>query len=559
MGEAANVLRRHPEIAIFVAVALGYWVGRLRFGSFSIGTVTATLLIGVILGQLGIVVSPIVKTIFFDMFIFVVGYRVGPQFFRGLRRDALPQLTLTLILCGSVLAVACLTSWLFGYNPGVAAGLVAGASTESATLGSATDAINQLAVSADEKKAMLDAMPVAYAITYLFGTAGVAWWLSKIGPKILGVDLRSVCAELEKSMGQGDSFGEGIQSGYRPTVLRALRVENPQFAERTVDELEQRFNQHLVIERVRSSSGSIAESAPDLVVHHGDVIVVGIDVAVLFDESMRIGTEVHDAELLNIPIATRDVVITHAPLHGWTIGELALKYGRGVRGRRLVRLGQELPYTRETRVERGDTLTIVGHQRDVERVAKIAGYVDEPSPTTDLTFVGVGMALGALIGLPALLVGGVEISLTTSGGVLILGLVFGWLRARYPVFGRFPEPALWIFDVLGLNTFMAVVGISTGAAFLSGLLNDGLALFLAGIGVTLVPHTLTILAGKYFLRMHPGILLGVCTGAGTCTAALAAVKDEAKSKVPALGYTVPYAVGNILLTAWGPVIVALLG
>jgi putative transport protein len=218
-----------------------------------------------------------------------------------------------------------------------------------------------------------------------------------------------------------------------------------------------------------------------------------------------------------------------------------------------------MPYTPETRVERGDTLTIIGHQRDVERVGKIVGYIDEPSPATDLTFVAAGMALGALVGLPALLVGGIEISLTTAGGILILGLVFGWLRARYPVFGRFPEPALWIFDVVGLNAFMAVVGIGTGAAFVRGLVDNGPVLFVAGIVVILVPHTLTMLVGKHLFQMHPGILLGVCTGAGTCTAALAAVKEEAKSKIPALGYTVPYAVGNILLTAWGPVIVGILG
>jgi putative transport protein len=559
MNDAADVLRRHPEIAIFLAVALGYYVGRLKIGSFSLGTVAATLLIGVALGQLKIVIDPIVKTVFFDMFIFVVGYRVGPQFFRSLRGDAFPQGTLTLVLCGSVLGMACATVWLLGYDAGTAAGLVAGASTESATLGSATDAINRLNVSAEEKKAMLDSMPVAYAVTYLFGTAGVVWWLSKIGPKILGVDLAAACAELEKSMGQGSSLGEGIQSGYRPTTLRALRVENPQFAGITVAELERKFGRKLVIGRVRRASGGIVEAAPDLVINAGDVIAAGMDVTALFDESMRIGTEVHDPELLDIPVATRDIVITRKSLEGRKLAELALEYGHGVRGRRLVRLGQEVPYTPETRIERGDTLTIYGHQRDVERVAKVAGYLDEPSPVTDLSFVAVGMALGALIGLPALLVGGIEITLTTSGGILILGLIFGWLRARYPVFGRFPEPALWIFDVVGLNTFMAVVGIGAGAAFVHGLLEKGPILFLAGIAVTIVPHTVTILVGKYVFDMHPGILLGACTGAGTCTAALAAVKEEAKSKIPALGYTVPYAIGNILLTAWGPVIVALMG
>jgi putative transport protein len=152
----------------------------------------------------------------------------------------------------------------------------------------------------------------------------------------------------------------------------------------------------------------------------------------------------------------------------------------------------------------------------------------------------------------------IPLTLTASGGALVMGLIFGWLRSIYPVFGRIPEPAIWIFDTLGLCVFISVVGLSAGPSFVSGLQTTGISLAFVGLFSALLPHTLAILFGYYVLKMNPLILLGVCAGAGTITAALRAVQDEAKSNIPALGYTVPYAIGNILLTAWGPVLVVMM-
>jgi putative transport protein len=175
-----------------------------------------------------------------------------------------------------------------------------------------------------------------------------------------------------------------------------------------------------------------------------------------------------------------------------------------------------------------------------------------------MIFVGLGIFLGGLVGLLTLVVGGLPLTLTASGGALIMGLVFGWLRAVHPTFGRIPEPAMWVFDTVGLTVFIGVVGLSAGPSFVSGLQKSGASLIVVGLVVAVLPHITAILFGRYVLRMDPLILLGACAGAGTITAALRALQEESQSKVPALGYTVPYAVGNILLTAWGPVIVALL-
>jgi putative transport protein len=217
-----------------------------------------------------------------------------------------------------------------------------------------------------------------------------------------------------------------------------------------------------------------------------------------------------------------------------------------------------MPFTPETRIDRGDVLSLVGGQADIERAAKMLGYPDRPTITTDMVFVGLGIFLGGLVGLLTVTIGGLPITLTASGGALIMGLVFGYLRAVRPTFGRIPEPAMWVFDTVGLTVFIGVVGLGAGPSFVSGLQKSGVSLVLVGLVAAVLPHIVAILFGRYVLRMNPVILLGACSGAGTVTAALRALQEEAQSRLPALGYTVPYALGNILLTAWGPVIVALL-
>jgi putative transport protein len=293
------------------------------------------------------------------------------------------------------------------------------------------------------------------------------------------------------------------------------------------------------------------------------VIAVATREEVLVERGNLIGPEVDDKALLDFPVELLDVVLTNKALVNKTLADLVKlepwrAQFRGVFLRKLTRAGEEMPVTTTTEVERGDLLSLVGAKRDVERAAAVIGYADWPSSATDMVFVGMGIFIGGLVGLLSVTIAGLPITLTASGGALIMGLVFGWLRSVFPAFGRIPEAAMWVFDMVGLSVFIAVVGLSAGPSFIAGLQKSGISLLLVGLVAAVLPHTLAILFGRYVLKMNPLILLGACSGAGTMTAALRAIQDEAQSKLPALGYTVPYAVGNIVLTAWGPVIVALM-
>jgi putative transport protein len=559
MDYFVKALQGHPELAIFLVLAMGFFIGRMKIGSFSLGTVVGTLLAGVLIGQLDIKVPVIVKNIFFDLFLFTTGYKVGPQFFRGLKKDALPQLAVTVVLCVTCLLSAFTVSKFLGYDMGTAAGLLAGAFTESTVIGTAGDAINRLNIPDMEKIRLINNIPVAYAVTYLIGTAFVVWFLPAIGPRLMRVNLREEGKKLQAKISGAEEPEPGIHSSFQTFGVRAYRVTNEKLVNKTVGEIEAMPKEaRIFILRVRHE-GLIVEAEPSTVIHHGDVVAVITRTEMLMARGTEIGPEVEDKALVDFPASLLDVVVTNKAIVQKTLKELAAsEFTRGVFLRKLLRVGEPIPLNWETRVDRGDVMSLVGAKPDVERAAKEIGYADRPTNATDMIFVGLGIVLGGFVGLLTVMVGGLPLTLTASGGALVMGLIFGWLRSVRPTFGRIPEPAMWIFDTVGLTTFMAVVGLGAGPSFVSGLQKSGVSLVFVGLVVAVLPHITAILFGRYVLRMNPLILLGACSGAGTITAALRAVQDESQSKLPALGYTVPYAIGNILLTAWGPVIVAMM-
>ena len=561
MAWLQGILQAHPEIAFFLVLGLGYLFGKLTLGSFKLGAVTGTLLAGVLVGQMGITVPNEVKQCFFLLFLFAIGFRTGPQFFRGLRSDGLQHAALAAIVAVTGLLVAWVVAGLFGYDAGTSAGLVAGSLTESATIGTAMDAISRLDLPEAERLALNNNIPVAFAVTYLVGVIGAAWVLSQLAPKLMRVDLAEECRRLEEQM-TGDVTDE--VSARREFELRAYAVDpgSPWIGRSVADVEESAGGARVFVERIRSR-GQIVDADRSYVLRARDTLAVTaprttlVEVLEAPDSGLR---EVDDRDLLDLTNDVVDLVITSEAIDGRTLREIGREEAtRGVFLRRITRGGTLIGFLPDTVVNRGDVLTIAGSASRVARAIEHMGVADRPSEVTDMFVVATGIVAGALIGLPALHVRGVEIGLSLPVGVLLGGLVCGWLRSIRPRwFGRIPNPTLWIFESIGLTGFVAVVGLNAGPDFVAGLKASGVSLVLAGAITISVALLVGVVAGRWLFKMHPGVLLGVCAGGCTATPALAAVQEVARSSVPSIGYGVAYAVGNVFLAIWGTVIVLLM-
>lgn len=560
-----HLLRQHSELAIFLTIAAGFWIGKIKVGQFSLGIVTSVLLVGVLVGQLDITIEEPVKSVFFLLFLFAIGYKVGPQFFRGLKKDGLPQVGFAVLMCVGCLVITWILALIMGYNAGEAAGLLAGAQTISAVIGVADDTINGLNISTEQKNNMINIIPVAYAVTYIYGTAGSAWVLSSLGPKMLGglEKVKAACKELEAKMGTSEADEPGFEHARRPVVFRAYTIENNWFGNgKTVEQLESYFisqGKRLFVERMRHNHTIINEILPGQLLQKGDEVVLSGRREFAIGEEDWIGEEVIDPQLLDFPVEVLPVMIHKKPYANQKLEFIRKQpFMHGVSVRRIKRAGIDIPVFAQTMVDSGDTLELVGLKKEVETAAKQLGYIDRPTNATDMVFVGIGILIGGVIGALAIHIGGVPISLSTSGGTLIAGLVFGWLRSKHPTFGQIPESSLWVLNNVGLNMFIAVVGISAGPSFIQGLKEVGPMLFIIGILATSLPLLLGLILARYVFHFHPALALGCTAGARTTTAALGAIQEAVGSETPSLGYTVTYAVGNTLLIIWGVVIVLLM-
>ena len=552
----ADTLRAHPELAIFVALAVGFWIGPKKIGGFNLGNVTATLLAAVLIGQMGIEIPGPIKSTFFMLFLFAVGYGVGPQFFAGLGKDGLKQVLFSVIVLVFCLIVPFICAKLAGLDVGYAAGFFAGSQTTSAAIGVATDQINRLGLSAEEAKAYADAIPIAYAVTYIFGTIGSAIILAQIGPKMIGIDLAKECADYEVSMGGVSGQDAGVFSAYRNIEARAYKVVAGDLTGKPVLDLFPGIR--VFVERVRRGD-EIIEADQTTVLEAGDIVVISGARAVLVDKVEPVMPEVDDRGLMDIPVEQVDVFVRSKNYAGNTLRELAEDpLTRGIYLRKILRNLVEIPILPETEILRGDVLTVQGSRLHVEALILAIGHADRPAEATDLKVVAAGIVVGGLVGALSVTVAGIPIGLSTSGGALLAGLLLGYFRAVRPTFGSIPGPALWLLNTLGLNVFIAIVGINAAPGFVAGLQEVGISLFLWGAVATSVPMILAVLLGHHVFKFHPAILFGVCAGVRTTTAALGMIQEKARSKVPALGYGMPYAIGQMALTIFGMIIVLMM-
>ncbi|MCK4788115.1 MAG: aspartate-alanine antiporter [Desulfobacteraceae bacterium] len=555
MQAMVDIFRNYPQIVIFLAIAIGYFIGKIRIFGFNLGSTAGVLLAALVLGQMDIKVDPLLKSVGFALFIFAIGYRVGPQFFGALKKEGLHYIWLSMVVALTGLATAITLGKLFGFDSGTTAGLLGGAMTQSSVIGTADGAINGLQISAAAKATLDSNVAIAYAITYIFGVAGLIVFF-KLIPRLLKIDLKKEARELELKMSGGEQVLESPElfSWYKRLSLRAYKVQNNDLAGKMVRQLEAMFPGKVTIEKIKHGD-QVIDPEPDTILQIGDeVAVIGDHRGMLLTEKI-IGPEIDDSSLENIVGEIVEVCVLKKQVCGKTLGEISQKFGHGCFLKKISRQEHELPLTKDTVVEKCDILQLAGSKKDVDYFIASVGYPERSTSTTDLIMVGLGCVLGILLGLIIVPILGIPITLGIGGGILVSGLIFGWLRAKHPTFGRIPSGAQWIFTDLGLNLFIACVGLTAGPQAIHALQTTGGSIFIAGVILSLLPIIVGLIFGRLVLKLNPVLLFGALTGAGTVTPALNALKEVSDSSTPALGYAVPYAFGNVILTIWGTIIV----
>ncbi|MBD5265471.1 MAG: aspartate-alanine antiporter [Bacteroides sp.] len=559
-----DILREYPTLAVFLTVGLGFLLGRLRFGSFSLGSVTAVLLVGVLVGQLDIPMSGPLKTVFFMMFLFSIGYSVGPEFFKSLRGMGLKQVLFAVLMSMCCFLVTVALAYIFGYTKGETVGLFSGSQTCSSLIGVGSEAIGKLPLDPADKEAQISIIPVCYAVTYIFGTLGTVIILGNFGPKLLGgIDkVRLEAGELEKSLDNKSWAADPAKfNAHRGISFRSYKLTDRAFRKGlSVADTEALFashNIHVYIGRVQQDGRIFTPDPTDMLYCGDQVVICGVRKSMVKVEHY-VGPEVDNRRLLTYPVERVPVRVASRNVAGHPLGDLlSASFMRGVSVRRILRDGKETALKHADNLEKGDTVVLIGDSTAVRDAGKEIGHADRPTTSSDLMFLGLAIFIGGFLGALTIWVGGVPVSFGTSGGALLAGIFFGWLRSRRPTFGQIPASALWLMNNLGLNVFIAVVGIEAAPSFVAGLRDVGWMLFVAGAIGTMIPLFIGLWMGHKVFKFNPAITLGCCAGTRTCTASLGAVQDAIGSTVPTIGYTVTYAVSNILLVVWGMVTVML--
>lgn len=549
--------QKTPMAALFLSLAIGYWIGKIRIGNFQLGGMAGTLLVAIVVGQVGVPVDPVVKDMMFALFIYATGYVSGPQFFSSLNRKTLSQLHLALISAIAIFGYIFVMSKGMDFDKGTAAGLLSGAITESAAIGTAGEALQRLGLGADKIKELQANIGVTYAISYLFGMLTVIFFSSRVAPRLLGIDLKKEARKLEATLGgTGTKLGPGQFEALGDIQTRAYEVQAGEAVGMTVGDLQDRFG--VKVEQAAHLEKRI-EVTLDLALKTGYRLALQGSLGKVFKAGGFVGRETTNLSALGFIDEERDVVVTRKDLRGKTLVQardiLSLRQRYGVKVTRLHRLDQEIEMYPQTQLQTGDVAHLIGAAEEVEKAAKEIGYSLVPSKAVDYVYLGLGVLVGILVGMITVSVAGVPVGLGTGGGCLISGLIFGWLRSKHQTFGNLPASTAQYLRDFGLAVFIASVGLSTGPQALAQIKQYGITLPVIGMGAALFACLVNVFYGRFVLKMNPVILCGAITGNLTTTAALNSVIDTADSSTPVLGYTVSYAISNVLLTFLGPVLV----
>ena len=556
-----NVLHRlvtaEPLLALFVTIALGYLVGKIKIGSFVLGGIAGTLLVGVIIGQLGVNIDSGIKNIFFALFIYAVGYQGGPQFFHALNRRSLNQLASAFVMCFVGLLCVLAAAWMFGLDRGMAAGLAAGGLTQSAIIGTAGDAITKLGLSPELTKTMQTNVAVGYAVCYIFGSLGpiimVSWFL----PLIMKWNIRQEAVKLAKLLSGGHAeLDPGQFNAARQISTRIYEIAaGSEAAGKTALSIDQALSNASVEAVYRE--GKALDLTDTTVIQVGDRVAITGVIGVMESACSLLGREMAAANGSLLVQENREIILTNRALNNREVGEIRehvkVETRHGVFLTAVKRMGHDLPVLDKLELKRGDELHFAGSPTDLNRVQSKIGYKITAAAVTDFIFFGIGMLIGMLLGLIEFKIWGIPISIGSGGGCLLSGLFFGWMRSVHPRFAALPIGASNFLRDFGLAVFVGIVGIAAGPQALVAIQKYGLTLFFLGVAVTLIPQIITFFFSYYVLRIQNPIEALACVAGGrSANPAFAALLAKAGNATPVVSFTVTYAVANVFLTLWGP-------
>ncbi len=545
-----EILHEQPVLALFLIIGMGYLIGGIRIGSFSLGPVTGVLFAGLFLGHFDFRMDAGAQAVGFALFIFSVGYQAGPRFFDVLRTDGLKYFLLALVVAGTGFTVAVLATKLLSLSPGTSGGLLAGGLTSSPTLAAAQEAIRSGQIKPPEGMAadeMIGNVATGYAITYIFGLAGLIA-IIKLLPQVLGIDMTKEAKILE---GEDES---GKSSKPANVSARIYKVTNEEMTRIPSQQLREKYWDKTSVIRVRRDGEIIKPGQTEGFLQLGDELIILAPIEFFTTAVSKFGEEITPEASTAQLTETAQIVIINKNAIGKSLQELNISMKFGVLLTRVTRMRMEVPLTADFELRKGDILTVVGLHENVDLLGEELGHVEREIAETDMVTFAFGIAIGVVIGLFAFTVGQLSIGLGSAGGLLTSGLVIGYLRSISPTFGRLPDAARWILMEFGLLLFMAGVGLRAGGDIVETFMAAGPVLVLAGIAVTIIPIFVGYIFGRKVLKIHPVLLLGGITGSMTSGAALSVVTSEANSPMPSLGYTGAYAFANVLLTVAGSII-----
>lgn len=550
-----------PIAVLFVTVGLGYLIGKLKVGPIQLGGVCGTLIVALLIGQTGCQMRGDLKEVAFALFIFAMGYSGGPQFFANLNRSSLRFVALPLIEAVLVLTIVLTAVPLFGLDAGTAAGLAAGAATESAVVGTAAEALKHLGLPDAEVQRMEANIATAYTLTYLVGLISIVFFTSQVAPALLRINLREASKALEAQLGAAPGDNDEASLPTLPRLVGRAHVVKDVDGKRVAD-VEAQLGGRTVVSRVLRN-GEAVDATPDYVLATGDIVVVLGQRRFALRAGSVIGPEIQlpEAHADDLQLRELQVIVSKKTVNGHTVGELAkrpnARRARGVFLQSITRSGHVLPLTPATVVQYGDLVTLVGAEPELSEAGAALGSELRRSGVTDLVFLAFGILAGLMIGSLGARLWGIPVSLGSGGGALVSGLVCGWINAKRPSIGHMPAHAVQLLKDLGLAIFVACVGLSAGPDALSLIREHGAVLPLIGLLVSLGPACLSLWVGHKLLKIEGPLLVGAIAGQHVSTPAISAILTASGSSVPLLGYTVTYAIANVLLPVLGPIIVSL--